>query len=111
MVLDPMTGKPGPWIEDIVAWSDRVVLTPRHPALWSAREVILAEQVPIRIIPAIGNWIELLAASFGDRERAAKQREAVETMPLECGSCLRCWRIDQFGGPTNLVLTMRSSSS
>jgi hypothetical protein len=69
-LLDPVTGKPGPWIEDVQAWRDRVVLTPRHPAIWSEREAILAEQVPIGVVPAIGNWIELLAVTFGDRERS-----------------------------------------
>jgi hypothetical protein len=80
-LFDPVTGKPGAWILDIEGWTDRVILTPRHPALWSEREAMLSEQVPIRVVPAIGNWIELLAASFGDIERIGVARRGSHDDP------------------------------
>jgi hypothetical protein len=63
-LLDLETGNPGAWTEDIRAWRIRAIVTPRHPVLWSERERILAERVPITVVPAIGNWIEFLAARF-----------------------------------------------
>ena len=67
-LLDPATGMPGPWTEDVRAWRRRAMVSPRHPSIWSERERVLIEQVPLPVIPAIGNWIEMLGAQFASEQ-------------------------------------------
>jgi len=75
-LIDPITGTPGAWADEIRAWRQRVIVSPRHPSLWSTREANLAELVPIAVVPAIGDWIEFLAAYFTGQEPPQRTAQA-----------------------------------
>jgi hypothetical protein len=60
-LCDPVTAKPGAWIEDARAWDRRVIVSPKHPTLWSEIESSLQEEGLIPIVPATGRWIEYVA--------------------------------------------------
>jgi hypothetical protein len=67
-LCDPVTGKPGRWIEDARAWDRRIIVSPKHPTLWSEIERSLQEEGPIPIVPATGRWIEYVAMRLSASE-------------------------------------------
>ena len=64
-LFDPVTGSLVPWIELFRAsWSDRAILTPKHPDLWGMKEVKLARE--FIVLPATTQGLAQLIAHYED---------------------------------------------
>ena len=64
-LFDPITGNLAPWIELFRnTWSDRAILTPKHPDRWGMKEVKLAKE--FIVLPATTEGLAELIAHYED---------------------------------------------
>lgn len=88
--FDPLTGALRPWLEELLAWQPRALLTPEPEPLWGQRERRLAELLTVQ--PATVEGLRaLLRAIQGAPARGGEGSDAFCPLPEELRADPRRW--------------------